>query len=111
MHYSGDQLIGTIPARTVAVRIAEVSLHVAYVHPSEPYIPPSISLRYSPIQVVTRQLQSDSVNETFVVPPSTKSVMIFMRQAFSHLCVDREELSLAGAGINVMGNAETQSHS
>ena len=37
--------------------------------------------------------------------------MIFMRQAFSHLCVDREELSLAGAGINVMGNAETQSHS
>ena len=105
----GDSLIGTIPARKVAVRISEVSLHVAYVHPSEPYIPPSISLRYSPIQVVTRQLQSDSVNETFVVPPSTKSVMIFMRQAFSHLCVDREELSLAGAGINVMGTGQTQS--
>ena len=105
----GDSLIGTIPPRKVAVRISEVSLHVAYVHPSEPYIPPSISLRYSPIQVVTRQLQSDSVNETFVVPPSTKSVMIFMRQAFSHLCVDREELSLAGAGINVMGTGQTES--
>jgi len=105
----GDSLIATIPPRKVAVRISEVSLHVAYVHPSEPYIPPSISLRYSPIQVVTRQLQSDSVNETFVVPPSTKSVMIFMRQAFSHLCVDREELSLAGAGINVMGTGQTQS--
>jgi hypothetical protein len=105
----GDQLIGTIPARKVAIRIQEVSLHVAYVHPSEPYIPPSISMRYSPIQVVTRQLQSDSVNETFVVPPSTKSVMIFMRQAFSHLCVDREELSLAGGGVNVMGKAQTLS--
>jgi len=106
---SGDRLPTNIPARTVALRIAEVSLHVAYVHPSEAYIPPSISIRYSPIQVVTRQLQDKAVQETFVVPPSTKSVMIFMRQSFSHLCVDREELSLAGAGINVMGKKETQS--
>lgn len=105
----GDSLIGTIPARKIAIRIAEVSLHVAYVHPSEAYIPPSISIRYSPIQVVTRQLQSDAVNETFVVPPSTKSVMIFMRQNSSHLCIDREELSLAGAGINVLGKAESLS--
>ena len=30
-------------------------------------------------------------------------------EAFSHLCVDREELSLAGAGINVIGKKETLS--
>ena len=57
--------------------------------------------------VVTRQMQSDSVNESIVCSPSIKSCMIFIRQAFAHVCVDRSELSLGAAGINVLGSTDT----
>eukprot|EP01043_Picozoa_sp_COSAG02_P064691 COSAG02_NODE_9535_length_2187_cov_1.823755_2_plen_168_part_00 len=77
-------------ARKIYCQVKSVELHVGYVHPSEPYIPPSQSIRYSPIQVTERKVEGDSLNETFVVPPSTKSVMIFMRQDATHVCIDRE---------------------
>ena len=72
-------------ARKIYAQVKSVELHVGYVHPSEPYIPPSQSIRYSPIQVTERKVEGDNLNETFVVPPSTKSVMIFMRQDANHV--------------------------
>ena len=30
-----------------------------------------------------------------------------MRQAFSHICADRAELSLAGGGVNILGTKHT----
>lgn len=85
-----------------------VALHVHYVHPSEPYIPKSLSLRVSPVTVVTRQMQNQSVNESIVCSPSIKSCMIFIRQNDGgHVCQDRSELSLAAAGINVLGETGT----
>ena len=77
----------------------------SYIHPSTPYIPKSISIRWAPIQVTTRKIEGSSVTEGFVVPPNTKSVLLFMRQKFSHICADRAELSLAGGGVNVIGAA------
>lgn len=64
-------------------------LHVSYIHPSTPYIPKSISIRWAPIQVTTRKIEGSHVTEGFVVPPNTKSVLLFMRQKFSHICADR----------------------
>ena len=98
-----DNFPTTIKARQVYSRVTSVALHVHYVHPSEPYIPPSVSLRVSPVQVTTRQMQSRSVNESIVVPPSIKSCMVFIRQNAQHVCIDRSELSLEAAGINVLG--------
>ena len=57
-----------------------MALHVAYVHPVEPYIPKSISIKYNPIQVAVRAMRTQNVQETFVVPASTRSVLIFLRQ-------------------------------
>jgi hypothetical protein len=105
-----DDLLGdkvTIPARQIAVSVESVELHVSYIHPSTPYIPKSISIRWAPIQVTTRKMRGQQVNESFVVPPSTKSVLLFMRQAFQHICADRAELSLAGGGVNIKGTKHT----
>eukprot|EP01043_Picozoa_sp_COSAG02_P080879 COSAG02_NODE_19452_length_881_cov_0.983376_2_plen_135_part_01 len=88
--------------------MTSIALHVHYVHPSEPYIPKSLSLRVSPVQVITRQMKSRSVLESFVVSPSIKSCMIFIRQNAQHVCIDRSELSLAAAGINVLGNTNAK---
>ena len=63
--------------------------------------------RVSPVTVVTRQMQSDSVTESIVCSPSIKSCMIFIRQNAQHACIDRSELSLAGAGINVLGSVDS----
>ena len=95
---------GSIKARQIYSRVTSIALHVHYVHPSEAYIPRSLSLRVSPVQVVTRQMKSNSVLESFVVSPSIKSCMIFIRQNAQHVCIDRSELSLAAAGINVLGH-------
>jgi hypothetical protein len=107
-----DKLLGTdignkIPPRTIAVSIESVELHVSYIHPATMYIPKSISIRWSPIQVTTRKIEGQQIQESFVVPPSTKSVLLFMRQAFSHICADRAELSLAGGGVNILGTKHT----
>ena len=96
-----------VNARQIYCQVKSVELHVGYVHPSEPYIPPSQSIRYSPIQVTRRKVEGTSLAETFVVPPSTKSVMIFLEQDASHVCIDAELDSKAGAGINVLGSTDT----
>ena len=95
---------GSIKARQIYSRVTDIALHVHYVHPSEPYIPRSLSLRVSPVQVITRQMKGRTVLESFVVSPSIKSCMIFIRQNEQHVCIDRSELSLAAAGINVLGH-------
>ena len=97
----------SVNARQIYCQVKSVELHVGYVHPSEPYIPPSQSIRYSPIQVTRRKVEGTSLAETFVVPPSTKSVMIFLEQDTSHVCIDAELDSKAGAGINVLGSTDT----
>ena len=105
-----DSLMGrdsNINARTISVSVESVELHVSYIHPATPYIPKSLSIRHSPIQITTRKIQGDTINESFTVPVSTKSVMLFMRQAFTHVCADRAELSLAGSGVNIMGTKHT----
>jgi len=96
-----------VNARQIYCQVKSVELHVGYVHPSEPYIPPSQSIRYSPIQVTRRKVEGTSLAETFVVPPSTKSVMIFLEQDASHVCIDAELDSKAGAGINALGSTDT----
>jgi hypothetical protein len=95
----GTSVDSKIAPRTVAVSIESCELHVSYIHPSTPYIPKSISIRWAPIQVTTRKIEGTSVTEGFVVPPNTKSVLLFMRQKFAHICADRAELSLAGGGL------------
>jgi hypothetical protein len=105
-----DKLRGTdgdalIQPRTIAVSIESVELHVSYIHPATAYIPKSISIRWAPIQVTTRKIEGTSVTEGFVCPPNTKSVLLFMRQKFAHVCADRAELSLAGGGVNIIGKA------
>ena len=52
-------------------------------------IPKSISIRWAPIQVTTRKVESQQIQESFVVPPSTKAVLRFMRQAFSHIYIEK----------------------
>ena len=101
----GTSVDSKIAPRTVAVSIESCELHVSYIHPSTSYIPKSISIRWAPIQVTTRKVEGASVTEGFVVPPNTKSVLLFMRQKFAHICADRAELSLAGGGVNVIGAA------
>ena len=109
MRYGLENVPAGLPAGTVAVCLKQVALHVAYVHPVQPYIPKSISIKINPIQVHTRTLRSRSVQETFVVPPSTRSVLIFTRQDIRHLCADREldGAAKAGAGVNAMGKTDT----
>jgi hypothetical protein len=96
-----------IAPRSIAVSIESVELHVSYIHPATSYIPKSLSIRWAPIQVSTRKIEGDSVAEGFVVPPNTKSVLLFMRQKFAHICADRAELSLAAGGVNIMGTKHT----
>ena len=90
-----------------AVAIKNVSLQVAYIHPVEPYIPKSISVRYNPIMVAKRQLRSASIQETFVVSPATRAIYVFLVQDLHHLCVDNEldGRAKAGSGVNCLGSS------
>ena len=109
--FNGEaQLIGPqdpapVKKNTVYVRIKDISLHVAYVHPVDPYIPNSISIKTNPVTIAKRQLVTDTVQETFVVPPGTRSVLLFLVQDIHHLCADFEldGRAKAGAGVNALG--------
>ena len=102
-----DHFPPSIKPRQIYSRVTSVALHVHYVHPSEPYIPKSLSLRVSPVTVVTRQMHNEAVNESIVCSPAIKSCMIFIRQNDGgHVCQDRSELSLGGAGINALGSTD-----
>jgi hypothetical protein len=96
---------------TVSVALKSAALHISYVHPVEPYIPKSISIKTHPIQVAVRTLRSQTVQETFVVPSSTRSLLVFLKQDIHHLCADREldGQAKAGAGVNALGTTNDAS--
>ena len=95
----------TIKRNTVYVRVKDVSLHVHYIHPVEPFIPKSISIKYNPITVAKRQLRNQNIQETFVVAPSCRALLLFLVQDINHLCADFEldGRAKAGAGVNALG--------
>ena len=101
----GSTKPASLKRNTVYCRIKDVSLHVHYIHPVEPYIPKSISIKTNPVTIAKRQLRSDSVQETFVVPPSTRSVLCFLTQDIHHVCADFEldGRAKAGSGVNALG--------
>jgi hypothetical protein len=90
----------TLVAGTVRIHIEEVELHIAYVTPSQMFVPPSQSLRFSELQVDTRVVTSTQVQESLVVKPGTRQVLFGMRQDDHGIHMDREELGLAMAGID-----------
>jgi hypothetical protein len=90
----------TTTTSKVFVQIESVELHVAYVSPAQPFIPPSQSLRFSQFQVTTRVLRSNNVNESIIVPPGVRQILIGLRQNHHGINFDREELSKCGAEIN-----------
>jgi hypothetical protein len=90
----------TLVAGMVRIHIEEVELHVAYVTPSQMFVPPSQSLRFSELQVDTRVVTSTQVQESLVVKPGTRQVLFGMRQDDHGIHMDREELGLAMAGID-----------
>ena len=70
----------TIKKNQVYLRVKSVQLHVAYVHPAAQggFIPKSISQKVHPIQVATRQITTQSINQSFTVPVSTVAMAIFV---------------------------------
>eukprot|EP01047_Picozoa_sp_COSAG01_P013876 COSAG01_NODE_663_length_14420_cov_77.011382_6_plen_562_part_00 len=95
---------GTIPApasavaATIYVQINSVELLVGMISPYQPFIPRSVSLRWSGMQVSTRLLQSNTVNESIIIPSSTRILLTGMRQRIHGVQYDREELGAATVG-------------
>ena len=93
----------------VYVQIESVELHVAYMSPAQAFIPPSQSLRFSEYHVTTRQLKgTTSIQESIVVPPGVRQVIVGLRQNKHGISYDREELSKAGGGINEIPKDEAR---
>eukprot|EP01045_Picozoa_sp_COSAG04_P017339 COSAG04_NODE_1527_length_6459_cov_1.844025_2_plen_735_part_00 len=96
-----------VKANQLYLRVKSVQLHVAYVHPAAQggFIPKSISQKVHPVQVATRQIRTQAINESFTVPVSTVACAIFLRQQFKHSCADAEldGQAKAAAGINSLG--------
>jgi hypothetical protein len=59
----------------------------------------SIGIKYSQVTVQTKLLQSNTINEQVIVPPSCRAVLISLRQRNHHICACREELGRAGGGL------------
>lgn len=99
----------TITRNTVYVRVKDVSLHVAMIHPVQSYIPKSLSIKTNPVTIAKRQLRTQTVQETFVVAPGTRSVLLFLTQDINHICADFEldGRAKAGAGVNALGQTIT----
>ena len=103
-----NQVPTTFKARQVYIRIKDVHLEIAYVQPAaggDGYIPRSMSQKYNPIAVTHEILSSSTVNMSVNVPPSTRAVILCLRNRFNHVCCDSEEISLGGAGISTYGTA------
>ena len=111
IRFGTDPPPGDILANQVYLRVKSVQLHVAYVHPAAQggFIPKSISQKVHPIQVTTRQITSQTINQSFTVPVSTVAVAIFLRQQFRHICADTEldGQAKAAAGVNCLGKSST----
>jgi hypothetical protein len=102
---------GNVPTPAVQgavyVAIESVEMHVAFVSPAQAFIPPSQSLRFSQYQVTTRKLHGTNIQESIVVPPGVRQVIVGLRQNRHGIQYDREELAKAGAGINeIPGSGE-----
>ena len=95
---NGIPAYGSAAAKTIYVQIASVEFHACFVSPSIPFVPRSLSIKWSPMQVSTRLLQSNIVNESIVVSPACRMVVCGLRQRVSALSADKEELGLAGVG-------------
>jgi hypothetical protein len=78
-----------------------------YVSPAQAFIPPSQSLRFSQYQVTTRKLHGNNIQESIVVPPGVRQVLVGLRQHKHGIQYDTEELSKAGAGINARTSTRT----
>ena len=102
----GGGIISPIPsAGNLAIgqaycNIKRVEAHIAYISPLVASIPPSIGIKYSGLSVQTVLLNSLTVNEQIVVPPSCRAVYLCLRQRYHHICACREELGRAGGGFN-----------
>jgi hypothetical protein len=95
---------GSVKARQIYCRITEISLLVGYVNPvGAGYVPKSISLKYNPMQFARELITSATINTTFTVPASTRSIILCLTNRFRHVCADAEEVSLGGAGITSFG--------
>jgi hypothetical protein len=86
---------GNVPTPAVKgavyVSIESVEMHVS---PAQAFIPPSQSLRFSQYQVTTRKLHGNNIQESIVVPPGVRQVLVGLRQNKHGIQYDREELSM-----------------
>ena len=95
---NGIPAYGSAVEKNIYVQIASVEFHAFFVSPSIPFVPRSLSIKWSPMQVSTRLLQSNIVNESIVVSPACRMVVCGLRQRVSDIWADKEELGLAGVG-------------
>eukprot|EP01047_Picozoa_sp_COSAG01_P041922 COSAG01_NODE_3630_length_5848_cov_14.340929_2_plen_789_part_00 len=93
---------GKIEMGQIYVNVSKVELHCSFLSPMVPQIPKSIGIKTTAMQVATRLLQSKTVQEQIVVPPSCRAVYLFLRQRYHHVCACAEELGRAGIGFNSM---------
>jgi len=90
-------------AKTLYIQVRDIEFLAAFVGPAKAFVPRSISLKWSGMQVSTRLLQSKVVNEVIVCPPSTRMVICSLRQRVHTLNQDVEEIGLAGIGKSLVG--------
>eukprot|EP01043_Picozoa_sp_COSAG02_P060176 COSAG02_NODE_7809_length_2837_cov_2.415997_2_plen_663_part_01 len=98
----------SIKKHQIYLRVKSVQMHVAYIHPAAQggFVPRSISQKVHNIQVATRQIRTQNINESFTVPVSTVACAVFLRQQFKHVCTDTEldGQARAAAGTNALGS-------
>ena len=80
--------------------VKAVEYHAAFISPMVPSIPPSIGIKYSGMAIRQILLNSSTVSEQVIVPPSCRAVYIFLRQRYHHVCACTEELGRGGVDYN-----------
>jgi len=100
-------IISPIPGSTTDLTMGQiycsvksVEYHAAFISPMVPSIPPSIGIKYSGMAIQQILLNSNTINEQVVVPPSCRAVYLFLRQRYNHVCACAEELGRGGVGYN-----------
>ena len=100
---NGFPAVGAYAQGTVYACLRHCELHVAYASPQMPIIPSSVQQRLSSMQVLTRAIDSSSVQHQLVIPPSTRQVWVGLRQNHHDIRMDREELSKASVEADEYG--------
>ena len=80
--------------------VKAVEYHAAFISPMVPSIPPSIGIKYSGMAIRQILLNSSTVSEQVIVPPSCRAVYLFLRQRYHHVCACTEELGRGGVDYN-----------